>query len=74
MNRAVWAWEPDVAILRKCVRCSQWITIDNFQGTGHMCRPCLLGRVYIGNAGSISRTIVMTDKGRAKVAELLSEQ
>ena len=53
-----------IAILRKCVRCKQYESVDNFAPLSKLCKPCMrAGTGRLGVRGQ-SRCIVLTESGR----------
>lgn len=60
-------WE-DAAILRKCRRCQQWLSLSEYKPNAHLCdncvskghRPSLKGK----GVHSITRSLTITPKGR----------
>lgn len=61
--------ETEIAILRKCRCCRDWLPIERFSPLGILCRVCVDGKTA-SNHIARSRAIVLTDKGRAALEEL----
>jgi hypothetical protein len=56
----------EIAILRRCVRCQRYESIDNYSPNAKVCRPCMAwsnGR-RLGNLGSRNRSIRITKLGK----------
>jgi hypothetical protein len=69
--------DEQIAIVRKCVRCKRYESIDNFMPLAKVCRPCMDhhwrgGR--IGNTGSRNRSIVITESGRELLRQWREEE
>lgn len=74
----------EIAILRNCRRCGEWRSIEKFYPLGKLCKECVRkpdfrtnghSRIRSGNhriAGP--RRMVLTDKGRAQLAEWRAEE
>ncbi len=61
-------------ILRKCGRCREWLTIDDYDGLAKVCRWCMFSNAPKIIGPSISRGIVITESGRELLRELRAEE
>lgn len=58
-----------IAILRRCRRCYQWRSIENFKPLGRLCQQCVLGRRHTDRR-SLVRAIVVTPNGLSLVRQM----
>lgn len=60
-----------IAVLRRCARCREHRSIDEFRGLAHLCDRCILTNGLRAHATTIvrSRAIVLTNKGRNALME-----
>lgn len=66
----------EIAILRRCVRCKRYESIDNFGEFAKVCQPCMyyhIGGGRIGRGG-IPRNIAITESGRRLLAQWRREE
>lgn len=65
-----------IAILRRCVRCQRYESIDSFEELGKVCKPCMRwrGESRVGNGGVRMRAIAITESGRELLRQWREEE
>jgi hypothetical protein len=60
-----------IGILRRCQRCDELLSIEQFEPLGRLCMACSKspGRVKAVERIAYARAIVLTPKGRAAIRE-----
>lgn len=62
-----------IAIVRECVRCKQWLSIDEYVPHGKICKRCFKTHPHGGTTSTgIIRGLVVTEKGREAIKGILA--
>lgn len=68
-------WD-DLAILRRCRRCLDWLPLKRFSGTGKLCFACVPtgGKAKPTVAHALIRGLAITPLGKADLARWRAEE
>lgn len=65
--------DEQIGIVRRCVRCQRWESIDNYGPNAKVCQPCMAGQARVGKRSQI-RTLRITPAGRELLAQWRAEE